>query len=140
MGAPRIVQLYTRHHAQWWPLLAPWVERAIRRVHTSGVTLDDVREQTRNAHAGAFLVLDGATVIGAFVIRIELEAHRKVLRVWALAGTRLSEWIDRGTRILCRIGRQLGCRALVATGRRGWVRRLRSQGWRATNEGFELEA
>lgn len=140
MGAPRIVSLLTRDHAMWWPLLAPWIERAIARVPACDVGIDDVREQAADGRAWGWLVIDGARVIGGYATRVDTEkSGRRVVRLLAGAGERFGEWMDDALALMRRQAQMFGCSHLVAGGRRGWIRRLRSRGWHEAGSGFEAE-
>lgn len=138
MGAPRIVPLLTRDHGMWWPLLAPWVDLAIKR-SGADLTADQVCDETRDGDAWGFLVIDGAAVIGGYVTRTERESLRKVVRLLAGGGERFAEWMDDALTLMRRQALMFGCSHLVASGRRGWIRRLHSRGWRAVGDGFEAE-
>lgn len=123
----------------WWPLLAPWVERAIER-SSADLTLDDVRDQASDGSAWGFLVIDGSAVIGGYVTRTERErSGRRVVRLLAGGGERFDEWMDDALALMRRQARMFDCSHLVAGGRRGWVRRLRARGWHEASDGFEAE-
>lgn len=142
MGAPRVIPVLTDEVADWWPRLAPFIDSAIEYAHgtTSTVLLRQRCAPGADRPCWAFAVADGDEVIGAAVTEdVTHPGGLHALHVIALGGRRFDEWVDDFNAMLRRAAYALGCEAVTASGRRGWVQKLRRLGWKEESVTVAME-
>jgi hypothetical protein len=76
------------------------------------------------------------TAIGAAVTEIVHYPRLNELRVWLVAGRKMSEWGRRGAQMMEEFARANGCAYVTGGFRRGWIR-IGGEGWRETGCAFE---
>jgi hypothetical protein len=100
-------------------------------------SVEALREFHAKGRVQVWACLERGRVCGAVVTEIALyPTGRKVLRIFLLGGEGL-HLVPGGMKILESYGREWGCAAIEAEGRRGWGRLL--HGYRETWRAFEKE-
>jgi len=139
MGAPRVIAIFTDEVAEWWPRISGFVDAAMDYAHgTTNSTL--LKARCAESTCWAFAAVDGEQVIGAAIVEDVMHpGGLHALHVIALAGDRFGEWIDEMNEALRRGAYALGCEAVTASGRRGWVQKLRRLGWKEESVTVAME-
>lgn len=105
-----------------WARCRPWISAAL--AYTGGThTIEDVLALIESGRA---LLLAGER--SAMVCEVATFPRMKSFHVW-LAGGDLDELRNAADTQLVELARQCGCSQISITGRRGWVRALRDQGY-----------
>ena len=117
------------YHA--WDEMLPFVEQALE--HSGTHTPDDVLQAISEREMQAYVVVDDITdkVIGAIVTEIlNYPNGRRVLNMVVLAGERFDEWHTLGDQMMRAWAKSIETPIIQLIGRRGWTRKLASDGWR----------
>lgn len=107
------------------PLLSEAISRSDGRW-----TLEQAWQDIYSGVLAVFLVTDGDALIGVFTVRLAQSPERRWLVIEDLAGERIDEWIEGADDAVSRFARALDCTQVMAEGRKGWGRKLKSLGWR----------
>jgi len=100
-----------------WPLIVADLSKACRRSPTP-LTAGELWQLCRSGNGFLCIVHDGNKVMASSVLRFEDDA----LRVWALAGNDMRQWIGPFYEFCRKIGTENGATRLLCKGRRGWLR------------------
>lgn len=72
----------------------------------------------------AWMIREGSELLAILVTRIDVYPRKKGCNVFALAGSRMSEWFPQADEILSQYAKQNGCHFFECQGRRGWEKVL----------------
>lgn len=103
-----------------WPIAAPFVQRAIDKVPTD-LTLDQVREWSKDGRLRLWIVSDGDEPVAAFPVA---ELPDGTVEFYAISGRRMTEWLPVLLPLFASMAKSAGKRALRLDGRFGWERRM----------------
>lgn len=104
-----------------WSRCAPWIEAALE--HAGTHTLADVEALVRTRECRFWAGREAA-----LITEVQVWPQRKVLLLW-LAGGDLDELRDELRPMAEAYGRDQGCDVVRISGRQGWVRALRGEGY-----------
>ena len=108
-----------------WPVIEGWVKDACE--YTDLINSDDVKEAIKSSRMQCLVA--GDPIVGVIVTEISPYPRKNVLRVVAMGGLNLDEWLGETNDILCKWACAIGAK-LESTGRKGWERRLAPLGWK----------
>jgi hypothetical protein len=112
-----------------WPKIRGYINSATER--TGGrYEPEDVLYEILDGKLLLWVALEGTDVIGVATSRFEEYPRKKVLMVPFLAGEQFSEWGDDMLSILRKWASDNGCSMLEASGRPGWARVFKDQGYK----------
>lgn len=115
-----------------WPLCEPWIGESLTRGYVPMAT-ESVRKAIARADLQLWVVFVCGEPVAAFVTEIRIMDYGKGLWVVACGGTGMSEWLPEVEGTLRGFALDKGCDHLQMTGRRGWLREMKSYGWRETS-------
>ena len=75
-------------------------------------------------------VCDNEEIIAAVVLSMSIFPRKKVCHISLVGGIRMDEWCDQGLPTIERIAREAGADTVRIQGRRGWLRRLKTNGYK----------
>lgn len=113
-----------------WRFAEPFIKRALD--HTFGeVSIDDLKAMCMNRDAQLWMIAKGNRVVGAGTTSIVHYPQMKVARILTLAGTEFREWKDMAHAFIeIWAAEQMGCDAVEAYVRKGFVPQLLEIGYR----------
>lgn len=109
----------------FWSWLGPYFARALAKA-PSDLTLDLIRAQAKAGGLRFWIVSDDAGPVAAFVAG---EHADRSVEVFALAGSRMAEWLGPVVEKFCTMAKAAGLERLTMRGRKGWLRALSAQGF-----------
>lgn len=106
-----------------WPFAEPYVKRALD--HAAGeITPDDLKNGCLNRDIQLWMVSKDNRVVGAATTEIIVYPNKKHCRVITIAGSQFEDWVDQMDAALADWAASIGCDALEAHVRKGFVKRL----------------
>jgi hypothetical protein len=128
MGQARVTGVLSEAAPEWWPLVGPWIGKALDRDGLLG--LDDVQQAVAQRDMQLWLVTTGAAPVAACVTEISDYPRARVLSAVAVGGRGARGWIEALDRHLTRYAEAHGCTKFNApVARRGWRGLARLCGW-----------
>lgn len=108
-----------------WPFAEPYVKRALD--HAAGeITPDDLKKGCLSRDIQLWMVSKDSRVVGAATTEIIVYPNKKHCRVITIAGSQFEDWVDQMDAALAQWAASIGCDALEAHVRKGFVKRLAS--------------
>jgi hypothetical protein len=111
-----------------WPSILEYVEEVVS--HSQGeMTSENFYEELTNGSMQLWVSIEGKEVLACMITQIAPYPNKQVLRIIALGGVEMDKWIQ----FLPDIehwAMGIGCTALEAWGRKGWLRIL--QDWKCS--------
>lgn len=111
-----------------WPRIAQWVANALD--HGSLETPEEVLAKILTRDRQLWMVFSGAELVAHFTTEIQVFGHGKSLHLVTIGGNGADDWLPIVDETLVIYARQMGCRRVSSSGRRGWSRKLDKLGWR----------
>ena len=115
--------------AVMWPVVEPGIEEMLEK----GIGILSKQQVYDNAVAGEqllfVLVADDSLVPMATIICHVCIGERRVFEVSMTWGRDMNIWFDTAYDGLLKVAIELKCEIVAVTGRRGWIRQLRSRGF-----------
>lgn len=112
-----------------WRFAEPYVKRALD--HTYGeVSADDLKQMCGTSNAQLWMISKGNRIMGAGTTQIVIYPQMKVCRIITLAGAEFDEWMDMTHMNLELWAETMGCTAMEAFCRRGFVPKLEGIGYK----------
>lgn len=121
-----------------WSLCEPWIGESLARGHVPMAT-ESVRRAIARAELQLWIVSIRGEPVAAFVTEIRVMDYGKGLWVVACGGTGMREWLPEVESTLQGFARDKGCDHIQMSGRRGWLREMKSYGWRETSISMRKE-
>lgn len=130
MGKVIIVRMVNSFLRQDWPVISGFIERALAQTNGE-IWPEDLLEMALKHEADFWLVkaYETGDILAVCVTQVVLYKRKKNLRVVALTGDGMEEWMDALDETLCYFGRAEGCSSIELVGRKGFVRRLKPLGY-----------
>ncbi len=112
-----------------WPIIEPGIQKMLD--HGLGVlSPDDIREAASAGDTLLFVVVqDGELEPMAVLICYVAIGQKRVFEISMTWGEQMSEWFDIAYDGLLKVALELKCDMVAITGRRGWIKQLRSRGF-----------
>ncbi len=121
-------------------LLSVWerVTEVLERVVTAetGYTLDDILLELHDEQAQLWVVEDFEAVI---VTKLLVRPRQKALWVWYVAGDNVGQWIGDLITLLEAFAKHHGCDYLEFSGRKGWAKYCKPNGYRVVLTTFRKD-
>lgn len=92
------------------------------------ITETDTKEAIKTGKVQGWACMDGDRMVLAFTTTIYETPAGKTLEIVAVGGTRLDEWMWTLDRV-AEWGQSLGCKRLLTSGRKGWIKVLSKVGF-----------
>jgi hypothetical protein len=122
-----------------WPLIEGWVAAALQSAKANQVP-DEIREQLSKALLQLWLAWDpqAGRALGCCITEIYDTANGRTCNLVVVAGSEFERWRPL-TETIKAWARANGCVRLEATGRAGWQRAVKADGWKAIRTTVEME-
>ena len=109
-----------------WPAVVDQIKRVTDRYDAG---YDESHVYERLIQAEQQLWIAGTDSIEAVIVsEIQIHPLFKVLAVHIVAGTHIDAWLDELVALMASFGKHHGCKYLESSGRKGWIRKLKSHG------------
>jgi hypothetical protein len=119
---------------RFWPQVMAWVEAAA--ADTGSWTADDWLGRIKARDAQLWIVWLGGEITGVVITELYNTASGSTCGIPIAGGVRLEESLP-VLRVIEDWAREHECVRLESTGRNGWVRALRNEGWRPVSMHIE---
>jgi hypothetical protein len=113
-----------------WPVVLPMLQRAID-FNDGDFDGNHVFERLMEDTMQLFIGYNTDDIIYAAVTELIPYQHNKALRIVLMGGKQINSWVD--TKTFEKFGRLEGCNRIEIVGRKGWVKKLESRGYRQTH-------
>jgi hypothetical protein len=113
-----------------WPVVLPMLQRAID-FNDGDFDGNHVFERLMEDTMQLFIGYNTDDIIYAAVTELIPYQHNKALRIVLMGGKQINSWVD--TKIFEKFGKLEGCNRIEIVGRKGWVKKLISRGYKQTH-------
>jgi len=113
-----------------WPVVLPMLQRAID-LNDGDFDGNHVFERLMEDTMQLFIGYNTDDIIYAAVTELIPYQHNKALRIVLMGGKQINSWVD--TKTFEKFGRLEGCNRIEIVGRKGWVKKLISRGYKQTH-------
>lgn len=113
-----------------WPVVLPMLQRAID-LNDGDFDGNHVYERLMEDTMQLFVGYNTDDIIYAAVTELIPYQHNKALRIILMGGKQINSWVD--TKTFEKFGRLEGCNRIEIVGRKGWVKKLISRGYKQTH-------
>lgn len=113
-----------------WPVVLPMLQRAID-LNDGDFDGNHVFERLMEDTMQLFIGYNTDDIIYAAVTELIPYQHNKALRIVLMGGKQINSWVD--TKIFEKFGKLEGCNRIEIVGRKGWVKKLESRGYKQTH-------
>lgn len=117
-----------------WPVAKAFLDPALARADE---TWDQVEADLASNAEQLWAVMDGSSVIAAAVTRIAQTCRGEVVEVYLVGGKDSPRWLAALDAQIEQASRDIGCIAMRAYGRQGWVAPLGKLGWKQSFVAYE---
>lgn len=115
------------HIDRVWRLSKAHIQSALR--HSEELSIQDVRKAIENSRMGLLVVKNDGKIVTSVVVETVNYPQLIALRVIALGGEKMHDWIPALNQYLSMWGREMGASRIELMGRRGWAKALSSVGY-----------
>ena len=135
------VNVHLVHHTlidDAWPQIAPLLRKSQRRVANS-IGMDDLKHdlEARGQQLWAVKVEDKLKAV--ILTTILKHPRRSVLRITHIAGSEMKVWMEGALATLVEAAQALGCDAIDAEGRLGWIKHASKCKFKEVSRTYEME-
>lgn len=132
------IALVPKEHVQdIWPEVGAFIGASAD--YTKGrYTAGDALNMLTERGYVLWVAFDDTAIQGAAITSFIQYPRKKALHIMFLGGEKSSGWIDQGLKTLQHYAFDSGCDAVEASGRPGWARALRDDGFKPLWQTFEL--
>lgn len=113
-----------------WPVVLPMLQRAID-LNDGDFDGNHVFERLMEDTMQLFIGYNTDDIIYAAVTELIPYQHNKALRIVLMGGKKINSWVD--TKTFETFGKLEGCNRIEIVGRKGWVKKLISRGYKQTH-------
>ena len=113
-----------------WPVVRPMLQRAID-LNDGDFDADYVYGRLMQDTMQLFVGYNTDDIIYASVTEIIPYQHNKALRIILMGGKQIDSWVD--TKIFENFGKLENCNRIEIVGRKGWIKKLETRGYRQTH-------
>ena len=113
-----------------WPVVLPMLQRAID-LNDGDFDGNHVYERLMEDTMQLFVGYNTDDIIYAAVTELIPYQYNKALRIVLMGGKQINSWVD--TKTFEKFGKLEGCNRLEIVGRKGWVKKLISRGYKQTH-------
>lgn len=113
-----------------WPVVQPMLQRAID-YNGGDFDSDYIIHSLVQDTMQLFVGYNEKDIIYAAVTEILVYQNKKALRIVLMAGKDMDSWVD--TKLFEKFGKLEGCDRIEIVGRKGWVKKLLSKGYKQTH-------
>lgn len=119
----------TRHVPQVWPLCEGMIEKAVDYAN-GRVTTRGIYDRLLDRDLQLWCVIRDDEILAACITKVSRFPAVKSCCIMYAGGTELDSWMSRILDTVETWAKELECDVLEVNGRRGWVRKLKDQGFR----------
>lgn len=120
-----------------WEKIEPFMEKAA--VYTYGrYTSDDIYDSVKEHDYQLWAAFEDGNFKGAVVTNVIVYPKRKLLAMQFCGGIELKEWKVPMLALLQRFARDMGCDGIESTGRPGWSKVFKNDGFKEVWMSYEL--
>lgn len=112
-----------------WRFAEPYIKRALDHTHGE-LSIEDIKGFCCNSDMQLWMISKGTRVVGAGTTQIVCYPQMKVCRIVSLAGSEFDEWMDIAHMNLELWAESMGCTAMEAYVRKGFVPKLGQIGYK----------
>ena len=136
----RVSLITSEHVDNVWPEVEPHMERAAE--YTYGrFTVDDILDSIKQYDYQLWIAFDtDARILGAVVTRFIQYPRKKYLDLTFIGGNEAITWKDPMLKMLQHWAYDNECDGIESSGRTGWSRALRKDGYKMLWQTYELPA
>lgn len=113
-----------------WPVVLPMLQRAID-FNDGDFDGNHVFERLMEDTMQLFVGYNTDDIIYAAVTELIPYQYNKALRIVLMGGKQINSWVD--TKTFEKFGKLEGCNRIEIVGRKGWVKKLISRGYKQTH-------
>jgi hypothetical protein len=113
-----------------WPVVLPMLQRAID-LNDGDFDGNHVYERLMEDTMQLFVGYNTDDIIYAAVTELIPYQYNKALRIVLMGGKQINSWVD--TKTFEKFGKLEGCNRIEIVGRKGWVKKLISRGYKQTH-------
>lgn len=125
------------HVAAVWPRVEGYIDEVVKQTH-GRYLVEDVFAQLIDGSHLLWIAFEGEHVKGAVVSCFQYYPRKKVLSCPFVTGEEFATWKKPILAVLHRFARDNGCEGIEATGRIGWARMFKDDGYEALWQTFQL--
>ena len=133
MGAGKsntMINYVTRDKLEsYWPVVAPMIQKALEHSENE-INLEDIHEKIENETMGLTTISGKDGIIACCVCEFVNYPRIRALRVVALGGSDMDEWMPGLVQFLESWGKENKLNRIEQMGRRGWEKALRQYGFK----------
>lgn len=112
-----------------WRFAEPYVKRSLE--HTFGeLSCDNIRDFCLGGDMQLWMIVKERRVVGAGTTQLVIYPQMKTCRVITLAGSEFDEWMDQAHMAIEVWADNMGCAAMEAYVRKGFVKKLSEIGYK----------
>jgi hypothetical protein len=119
-----------------WPEVRPWIEAACKRNRGKYDALD-IKAGLLSGEDQLW-IWKSPTAFAVGVTRLANYPKQRVCTIRIVTGTNATEWQGPAMETIKRWAKEAGCHAMELCARKGWERRLRSEGFECTHVYIEM--
>jgi hypothetical protein len=120
-----------------WEQVEPYMEKASK--YTYGrYTCDDIYDSVKEHDYQLWIAFEEGKIKGAVVTNAIVYPKRKLLAMQFCGGIELKEWKAPMLALLQRFARDIGCDGIESTGRPGWSKVFKNDGFKEVWMSYEL--
>lgn len=113
-----------------WPVVKPMLQRAIE-YNQGDFDTNYVLSRLMDSTMQLFVGYDTKDIIYAAVTEILPYQKLRALRIVLMGGKDIDSWVD--TKIFERFALSQACERIEIVGRKGWIKKLKSRGYKQTH-------
>ena len=113
-----------------WPVVLPKLQRAID-LNDGDFDGNHVYERLMEDTMQLFVGYNTDDIVYAAVTELIPYQYNKALRIVLMGGKQINSWVD--TKTFEKFGKLEGCNRIEIVGRKGWVKKLISRGYKQTH-------
>lgn len=120
-----------------WERLRPFLQKCA----DSSVEVEDAADyyhRLTTGFSGLFIARKNEAILGVFIIQRMEFPHMNICHVSALAGDRITEWLEAANDAIYNWAATNDCQLIKAEGRPGWKKFYKEQGWQMDKVIFTL--
>jgi hypothetical protein len=118
-----------RHVAALWPFCVEHAADALERGGHGEISLGDLYRFLVEGRMTLWVVISKQKVVASGITEVVKYPQLKALRIVTLAGEKMSQWFPEFDKVITEEARNIGATRIEASGRRGWARATKAQGY-----------
>jgi len=135
----KVVAIPPEHIDRFWPVLEPLYEKALDKMDWDQYDTTDLHSMIEDGETIALAVAKDAKIVAALGISLVTHPLKRECVILIAGGDDIDEWLEPVNESIIALAKEQQADSIVIHGRDGWIKRLKTLGYKKRYVTVEME-